>query len=523
MRFSGVLLTGALALVTLHTTIPLHAAPRHTRDEFEIEETTIARVHAAMIAGTLTCRALVDDYLARIAAYDRKGPALDALVVVNPHARDEADALDRRFAVNGLTGPLHCVPVIVKDNFETVGLQSAAGSVALRGFVSNKDATVVRRMKDAGAIVLAKSNMAEFGINSLTTVSSILGTTKNPYALDRVPAGSSGGTAAAIAANFGLVGLGTDTGSSIRGPAAHTALVGLRPTMGLTSRAGTIPLNYLSDVTGPITRTVEDAASVLQVIAGEDPDDPATAAGHARTLSDYHASLAGDGLRGARIGVLAQAFDGDPVKMDDEIARLFTRALDDMQESGAEVVRVDDIAQVSDVRGANQCRGLAYDLDEYLAKQGDRVRVHSLQEILDSGEYLPSIQLNLLDAVNADEQGPGSKACRANAEYRSAVAQSLTAAMDSHGVDVLVYPTWSQPPEAVKSINPSKSGEPIMFATVTGFPAITVPMGFTHGVLPAGVSFLGRAWSEPTLLRLAYSYEQATEHRRPPGTTPPLP
>ena len=242
-----------------------------------VDELTIAQIHSAMKAGRLTCRGLVDAYLRRIEAFDKRGPAINAIVVINPAARDEAAALDRRFSTGGLAGPLHCVPAIVKDNFETIGLQSAAGSLALEGFVSTRDAFQVKRLKEAGAIVLAKSNMAEWAFTPYETVSSILpGYTKNPYALDRVTAGSSGGTAAAVAANFGAIGLGSDTGNSIRGPASHQALVGIRSTMGLTSRGGVVPLNVLADIAGPMTRTVEDAVAVLQAIAGEDPADPIT-------------------------------------------------------------------------------------------------------------------------------------------------------------------------------------------------------------------------------------------------------
>ena len=236
---------------------------------FRVEETTIAEIHAAMTAGRLSCRALVDTYLRRIHAYDKNGPGLNAIVVVNPEAQTLADELDRRFSQSGPVGPLHCVPAIVKDNFETIGLQSAAGSLSLRGFVSTKDAFQVKRIKEAGAIVIAKSNMAEFAFSPYETVNSILpGYSRNPYALDRVTAGSSGGTAAAVAANLGAIGLGSDTGNSIRGPSAHQALVGIRSTMGLTSRAGVVPLSLLADIAGPMTRTVADAVAVFQVIVG---------------------------------------------------------------------------------------------------------------------------------------------------------------------------------------------------------------------------------------------------------------
>src|SRR5512138_1459839 len=277
---------------------------------FRVDETTIADIHAAMRAGTLRCRALVEQYLRRIEAYDKNGPAINALVVVNPDALHVADSLDARFRRGGLTGPLHCIPVIVKDNFETVDLPTTAGSLSLQGFVSNKDAFQVRRIREAGAIVLAKSNMAEFAFSPYETVNSILpGYTRNPYALDRVTAGSSGGTAASVAANLGEVGLGTDTGNSIRGPSAHQALVGIRSTMGLTSRGGVVPLNLSADVAGPLARTVADAVAVFQVIVGYDPADSLTLAARGRPMPNYAASLVRDGLRGARLGVLRQAYE----------------------------------------------------------------------------------------------------------------------------------------------------------------------------------------------------------------------
>src|SRR2546425_3365811 len=254
-------------------------------DLLRSEEATIADIHAAFKAKTLTCRGLVQMYLDRIEAYDKKGPALNAIVVTNPDALKVADALDGKFGQSGPVGPLHCVPLIVKDNYETTDMPTSAGSLSLKGVMSKTDAFQIKRLRAAGAIVLAKSNMAEFAFSPYETVGSLLpGYTRNPYALDRVTAGSSGGTAAAVAASFGLVGLGTDTGNSIRGPSSHQALAGIRATMGLTSRAGVIPLNLLADVAGPIARTMADAVAVFQVIAGEDPDDPITAASRGRTI-----------------------------------------------------------------------------------------------------------------------------------------------------------------------------------------------------------------------------------------------
>jgi len=503
--------------------LPALAAPQAQMPEkFQIEEATIAQVHAAMKAKQLTCHDLVDRYLKRIEAFDRQGPALNAIVQINPDALKEADALDRRFAQSGLTGPLHCVATIVKDNFETVGLQSADGSLSLKGFVSNKDAFLVKRIKADGAIVIAKSNMGEFAFSPLETVNSILGTTKNPYALDRVPAGSSGGTAAAVASNFGLVGLGSDTGNSIRGPSSHTSLVGIRSTMGLTSRAGVIPLSYLADVAGPMARTVADAVAVFQVIVGEDPDDPMTARSHGREIPNYAAALVRDGLKGARIGVLRQAYERANLPVDEDVAKVFAKALEDLKAAGAEIVDPApvDLSQVRRGPGANNCRGFKYDINEYLAKQGDRVPVHNLEEILASGKFHESVRTRLEQGdQRSTPQGPESDACKGDAAYREAFGAAVTKTMDDLKLDAFVYPTWSQPPQLIGGVSQQQAGDNSqVFSPTSGFPAINVPMGTTRGgTLPIGMTIFGRAWSEATLIKLAYAYEQATHHRRPPA------
>src|SRR5687768_18238200 len=319
----------ALALVTA----PIAAQAQR----FAVEEATISEIHAAMAAGRINCRELVSQYLARIAAYDKTGPAINAIVVVNPKALDVADSLDRRFRSSGRVGSLHCIPILVKDNMQTTDLPTTAGSLAFEGWIPKKDAFQVRRIREAGAIVLAKTNMAEFAFSPYETVSSILpGYTKNPYALDRVTAGSSGGTAAGVAASFGTLGLGTDTGNSIRGPSSHQALVGIRSTMGLTSRAGVMPLNLLADIAGPMARSVADAVSILQVIVGYDPNDPVTEASRGREIPTYSASLVRDGLRGARIGILRQAYVR--ASLDSEVVSVFARAVTDLRAHGATIV-----------------------------------------------------------------------------------------------------------------------------------------------------------------------------------------
>jgi amidase len=482
---------------------------------FALEETTIAQIHAAMRAKRLTCRGLVEQYLKRIDAYDKQGPALNAITVVNPAALTEADAMDRRTARGGTWPPLHCVPIIVKDNFETIGLQSAGGSIILKGFVSDKDAFQVKRIKDAGAIVIAKSNMGEFAFSPYETLNSLQGHTKNPYALDRVPAGSSGGTAAVVAANLAAVGLGSDTGNSIRGPSSHTALVGIRSTMGLTSRAGVIPLSYLADIAGPMARTVEDAVAVFQVIVGEDPDDPMTARSRGRTIPVYAKSLIKTGLKGARIGVLRQAYETPTT--DAEIVQVFTKALDDMRAAGATIV---DPATVDLPQrqggpgggggGVGTCRGFKYDINEYLATRGQKAPVHSLDEILASplmAQLPESAQQRLRQsAKDLMPQGPDSEACKANAASRQAFGDAVTAAMDTMKLDAFVYPTWSNPPRQIGDLKSPHGDNSQRFSPTSGFPAINVPMGYTRdGQLPAGITFFGRAWDETTLIRLAYS------------------
>jgi Asp-tRNA(Asn)/Glu-tRNA(Gln) amidotransferase A subunit family amidase len=496
---------------------------------FRLEETTIAQIHAAMKANQLTCRGLVEHYLARIESQDKAGRAINAIVVVNPNALTEADELDRRARAGTFVGALHCIPTIVKDNFETIGLQSAAGSLSLKGFVSARDAFQVKRVKAAGAIVLAKSNMAEFAFTPYETVSSILpGYTKNPYALDRVTAGSSGGTAAAVAANFGAVGLGSDTGNSIRGPASHQALAGIRSTMGLTSRAGVVPLNLLADIAGPMTRTLEDAVAVLQVIAGPDPDDPVTIAdsdiarafspgGHPAAIPNYLDALKKDGLKGRRIGILRQAYERDTT--DPEIVKAFMAAVADMQRTGAivvDTVRV-DLDQIRRPQGIGTCGGFKYDINRWLASHGDSVPVKNLAAIIQSRQFHPTVQRRLEQGQEGTENGPGTDACKAESEYRAQVRAAVMKTMDENMLDAFVYPTWSNPPRLIGDLNTPHGDNSQFFSPTTGFPAINVPMGYTrNNQLPAGITFFGRAWDESGLIALAYSYEQATKHRRAP-------
>ena len=485
---------------------------------FQVEETTIAQIQTALRDGSLTCRSLVEQYLRRIDAHDKRGAALNAIVMTNDQALKTADDLDRRFRQSGPVGPMHCVPVLVKDHYETVDMPTTAGSLSLQGMMTGKDAFVVKRLRDAGAVMLAKSNMAEFAFSPVETVNSILpGYTRNPYDTSRVTAGSSGGSAAGAAANFAAIALASDTGDSIRGPAAHQALVGLRSTMGLVSRDGVGPLNLAADIAGAVTRTVADTAAVLQVIAGEDPNDPATAASRGRVDANYAAALRRDGLKGARLGVLHQAYDTPA--LDKEVDGVFRGALGELRNLGAEVIDPVAVVELDALRrtqggGCNQFR---FDLNRFLGALGDKAPMHSLEEIIKSRRFHPSIQARLESSQSSEDVPGETPGCKARDAFREKLRAAVIALMNDQRLDALIYPTWSNPPRLIGDLNTPGGDNNQFFSPSTGFPAITVPMGFTRGdTLPAGLQFFGRPWSESTLIRLAYAYEQATHHRRPP-------
>ena len=498
---------------------------------FRVEETTIADIHRAFQARSLTCRQLVRRYLDRIEAYDKRGPAINALITLDPKAIAIADSLDRRFAAAGPVGALHCIPMIVKDNFETHDLQTTAGSLALKGWLPTRDATMVARVRAAGAIVLAKSNLAEWAFTPYETVSSILpGYTKNPYALDRVTAGSSGGTAAAIAANEGAVGLGTDTGNSIRGPSSHQALVGIRSTMGLTSRAGVVPLSNGADIAGPMARSVADAVAVFQVVAGDDPADSVTVSSRAHREADYNTFVVAGGLKGARIGVLRQAYER--ITTDSEVVSVFTRALDAMTAQGATIVNqagIDSLPAILRLVGpggttvSTGCNTFKFDLERYFAARGENAPVTTIAAVLKSGNYHPTAQSRLQTADTVSVPPESSAGCAAREAMRVRLRAAVLQLMDSLHLDALVYPTWSNPPRLIGDLNTPHGDNSQLFSPMTGFPAITVPMGYTRdNTLPAGMTFFGRPWSEGKLITLAYGFEQATHHRRAPASAPPL-
>ncbi len=484
-----------------------------------VVELDIAGIHQGLQEGDFTCTDLVVAYLARIEAYDRQGPALHAIVTINPEAMDRAREADARLASSGFTleRPLECVPMIVKDNYDTADLPTTAGSASLKDSIPPDDAFQVQRIREAGAIVLAKSNMAEFAFSAYESLGSIVpGHTRNPYDPYRVPAGSSGGTGAAVAASFGAVGLGTDTGNSIRGPSSHNALFGIRSTRGLTSRDGIVPLNLFRDIGGPMARTVEDGVRVFDVLAGPDPADEATA-GFERE-ADYLRYLDAGTLTDFRIGVVRQLSDTETA--DPEISALFEAALADLEELGAAIVdpvRIEGL----EAEGSLWCNPFRAQLEAYLESLGPEAPVRTLEALVEGRDFHPSIGARLETALEVE--GEPDEVCReANeraAELRAEV-QSLLADQD---LDALAFPTWSNPPRLLGDLTTPDGNNSPQLAPPTGFPAVTVPMGFTPAGLPGGLQFLGNALGEGALFRISYAYEQATAHRQPPTTTPPLP
>ena len=489
---------------------------------FDVRETTIAETQAAIRAGKVTCRELVEAYIKRVKAYDQT-THLNSMILLNPEALADADRLDVEFKRTHAMRPLHGIVVIVKDNYDTKGLQTTGGSLAMKGTVPTADAFMVKRLREAGAIVLGKSNMAEWAFSPYVTESSIAGITRNPYALDRVPAGSSGGTAAAVAASLGEVGIGTDTGNSIRGPSSHNALVGIRPTIGLTSRDGIIPLNFFADVGGPMARSVEDAAIVLGVVAGYDPADPITKMSEGKAEKDYRKYLVKDGLRGARIGVVRRYVDAETG--DSQVKELMEKAIADLKAQGAEVVDPFVIPDYDKLTEKIGCGDFQNDVNAYLALHAPNAYYKSLAEIVDSGLYLPYIESRLKGSIAPKTESQIARGQCVDTYHdpkKIAFRDAILAEMEKEHVDALVYPTWSNPPRKVGDMKSPAGDNSQIIAPQTGFPAISVPMGFTYGSLPAGMTFVGRSFSEGMLIKYAYAYEQATKHRRPPAGFGPV-
>ncbi len=505
---------------------------------FSLEEATVADINAVFDAGALTSESLTQLYLNRIDAYDKQGPTLNSLITINPNVLETAKALDLERQTTGPRSPLHGIPVILKDNYDTFDLPTTAGSIVLDDSIPPNDAFTVQQFRDAGAIILGKANLSEFASGGgRNGYSSFGGQTLNPYNLNRGPAGSSGGTGAAIAANFGVIGTGSDTGGSIRGPAAANGIVGIKPTQGLTSRDGIIPLALSFDIGGPMARTVTDAALALGTMTGVDPKDPLTVESEGKFYKDYTPFLQEDALKGARIGVVRNFFGGNS-----EIDQLAEGAITELEGLGATIVDSvnfsdEFLTKRSEIYNAVLDSEFKPQIEAYLATLaagypqtlGEIIAISESPEIANSET---PVAPGRIDAYKRAEASGGLT----NPAYIDAVENGIPFVrntildlMDSNDLDALVYPTARCPagplitgaddPTFICTPGPSATN----LANISGFPDIQVPAGFTEDELPTTISFLGRAYSEPTLLGLAYSYEQATMNRLPPATTPPLP
>jgi len=525
--FAGLLASvGAVAIAWSGRAGGLAAQPSPA-PPFDLEEVTIAALQERMTHGTETARSIAQKYLDRIDRLDRSGPALHAVIEANPEALSIADRLDDERRTRGPRGPLHGIPVLIKDNIATADrMLTTAGSAALAGGKPPTDAFIVARLREAGAVILGKTNLSEWAnfrsTHSTSGWSGRGGQTKNPYALDRNPSGSSSGSGAAAAANLAAAAVGTETDGSIVSPSNNNSLVGIKPTLGLLSRSGIVPISHSQDTPGPMARTVADAAALLGAMAGTDPTDAPTLEADRKGRRDYTASLDAGGLRGARLGVVRRYFGSSPAA--DAIA---DAAIADMKKQGATVIDAVAIPTLGQF-DRSEFDVLLYefkaDLNKYLTALGPASPVHALKDVIayndaHRAEEMPYFGQEIM--VMAEKKGPLTDAkykAELAKDLRQSRALGIDAAMRAHHLDALVGPTGG-PASLIDLVNGDGGGGsgpgPSTIAAVAGYPHITVPAGYVRG-LPVGISFIGRAWSEPTLIRLAYAYEQATKHRKAP-------
>ncbi|HKS39175.1 MAG TPA: amidase [Blastocatellia bacterium] len=499
-----------------------------TAKPFELEETTIADLQEAMKSGKYTARQITEMYLARIGDIDKREPAINSVIEINPDAQSIADALDRERKEKGPRGPLHGIPMLIKDNIDTADrMMTTAGSLALSGSTPSKDAFIAGRLRQAGAVLLGKTNLSEWAnfrsSHSTSGWSGRGGLTKNPYALDRNPCGSSSGSGAATAANLCVAAIGTETDGSIVCPSSANSLVGIKPTLGLVSRSGIIPIAHSQDTAGPMARNVSDAAILLGALTGIDSRDKATNQSRGKSMTDYTKYLDPAGMKGARIGIIRKSFG-----FNEQVDKLMNESIEVMKRLGAVIVDPADIPTAGKFDDS-EFEVLLYefkaDLNVYLASLGPRAPVHSLKEIIAFNEQnrakeMPYFAQEIM--IRAEAKGPLT-----SPEYQKALAKNLRlsrtegidAVMIKHKLDALIAPTGG-PPWKTDLINGDHfTGGFSTASAVAGYPHITVPAGYVYG-LPVGISFAGRAYSEPMLIKLAYAYEQATKHRRPPQFLP---
>ncbi|MBX7198983.1 MAG: hypothetical protein K1X51_06360 [Rhodospirillaceae bacterium] len=489
----------------------LGAAPAQAYDVFE---KSITDLQAALASGEVTSHQLVEGYLARIQAYDHAGPKLNAIVTINPKALEQADALDRERTRKKLRGPLHGIPVLVKDNYETLDMPTSAGTLALATYQSAADSFAVKRLRAAGAIILGKTTMHELAAG-VTTVSSVTGFTRNPYDPTRSPGGSSGGTGASIGASFAAAGMGSDTCGSIRIPSAYQNLMGMRGTRGLSSRDGIVPLSSTQDIGGPLARSVTDLAIMLDATVGADPNDAITAESKGHIPKSYRDALTPDGLKGARIGVVRTLFGTGGE--DREYGKVVDDALKKMKEQGAEVMEVsipglDDLLKDSSVI----LHEFRWDLAAFLDKRPG-APVKTLGEIIDKGLAHDQLQERLISR-NPDRRD--EEAYRKAIVKRKATLEAVKAVLEENKLGALAYPTAQRKPNLVgEEPNGGSTGQ---LSATTGLPAMSVAVGFGTSGMPVGLELLGAPFAEATLLKIAYGWEQSAHPRKAPFSTPAL-
>ena len=481
------------------------------QNQFDVFETSIAELQQALDAGQVTSVELVQQYLARISAYDKQGPALNSILRLNPAARDTAAALDAERRRSGPRSSLHGIPILVKDNYNTTDLPTTGGSVALASFVPNENATQIDKLIAAGAIILAKTTLHEYAYG-ITTIASLSGQTRNPYDYRRVPGGSSGGTGAAVAASFGAIGLGSDTCGSIRIPAAFNNLFGLRPSKGLSSIYGVMPLSHTQDVAGPLARSLDDLAILLDIVVGYDPNDAATEVMRNTAHPQFQRSLASVPLDGLRLGKLTSAFDNSNTA----VLRPIEEALEWYEEQGARLIEIAipelDTLLLGSALIAHEFR---VDIDQYLQQFGSDA-IASLADIVDQGLYHQAVGGPLTNNRGTErDEAAYAAAVEARTELRLAIEKVFL----DHELDAIVYPTVI---ENQVFIGEPQPGSQCQLAAHSGLPALSMPVGLNGRGLPIGLELLGQQFQDAELLAMAYPYEQAQRPRTAPSVTPAL-
>lgn len=512
----------------------LGPAPEEARTQtdsppFSVMEATIAEIHDAFAAKRLTSRQLVQLYLHRIEAYDKQGPAINTIITLNPRALEEADRLDAHFLASGMVGPLHGIPVVLKDQIDAQGMPTTLGSILMKNHFPDRDAFLVEKLRRAGAIILAKTTLGEWGGGD--THGTLFGSTKNPFALDRTAGGSSGGNGAALTSNFATVGVGQEGSASIRRPSTWNSIVGMRPSGGLVSRTGVYQgWPQMAGSAGPMARTVADLAIVLDTLVGYDPEDPITALGVGKVPASYTTFLDPNGLKGARIGVLREpiGINSEPDSADFRtVAEAFNRAVGELKTAGAHVVDPIVIPRLTELMATRATVGDDEETLRRFLSRSSRPAFRTRAEIREAEAFstlLPAAQERAGRSATAQNVDPG--AIGRYFAAREELTINIHKVMADHQLDAIVYNSVEHQPTLIRDgVNPpyvTSKGVPNLNTFLVNVPVITVPAGFTKDDLPHGITFQGRPYTEGTIIKFAYAYEQATRHRKPPASVPPL-